>query len=243
MCENLLINNSKNGTFSEYQLIPERIVNQNMFKLDDDMTFKQAALLEPFACAVYGVATLPVMQGDYVVVNGCGPIGLMFVRLLYLKGARVIVCDFKEKRLARAKKQGAHDIINLNDVKNQHEAIKALTPEGRGVDAAIEAAGTIEAWEESLLSLRPGGCVSFFGGTKVTDELKVDTKLLHYSQITLQGLYHTTPLYVNQAFEMLKAKVIDEKDFVQNEYKLSQMKEAIFDHAKGEVVKNCIVLD
>lgn len=240
MCEDFLANQLKNGAFSEYQLIPERIVKQNMFHIPDDMSFKQAALLEPFACSVYGVSQVPVEQGDYVAVNGCGPSGLMFIRLLYLKGARVIACDRSKVRLETAKKLGAYDVINIDEVEDQVQAVKDLTPEGRGVDAAIEAAGSVKVWEMSINMVRPGGFVLLYGGTKAGEVLTVDTKLLHYSQVTIKGLYHTTPLYVNQAFELLKMKVIDEKDFVYNEYKLEDVKEALMNHHEGNVIKNYI---
>ncbi|WP_366934140.1 alcohol dehydrogenase catalytic domain-containing protein [Anaerofustis sp.] len=240
MCENLISNNLKNGAFSEYQLIPAKIVEQNMFKIPEDMSFKQAALLEPFACAVYGVSQVPVEQGDYVVVNGCGPSGLMFIKLLYLKGARVIACDKSKVRLDAAKKLGAYDVVNIEEVENQVEAVKALTPENRGVDCAVEAAGSVKVWEMSINMVRPGGFALLYGGTKAGEELVVDTKLLHYSQITIKGLYHTTPFYVNQAFELLKMKVIDEKDFLYNEYKLENVKEALMNHHEGNVIKNFI---
>ena len=240
MCENLITNQLKNGGFSEYQLIPEIIVKQNMLHIPDDMSFKQAALLEPFACAVYGVSEIPVEQGDYVAVNGCGPSGLMFIRLLYLKGARVIACDKSKVRLEAAKKLGAHDIINIEEVDDQVRAVKDLTPGKRGVDAAVEAAGSVKVWQMSINMVRPGGFALLYGGTKAGEELTVDTKLLHYSQITIKGLYHTTPLYVNQAFELLKMKVIDEKDFLYNEYKLENVKEALMNHHEGNVIKNYI---
>lgn len=240
MCENLITNQLKNGGFSEYQLIPEIIVKQNMFRIPDDMSFKQAALLEPFACAVYGVSQIPVEQGDYVAVNGCGPSGLMFIRLLYLKGARVIACDKSKVRLEAAKKLGAYDIINIEEVDDQVQAVKDLTPGKRGVDSAVEAAGSVKVWEMSINMVRPGGFALLYGGTKAGEELTVDTKLLHYSQVTIKGLYHTTPLYVNQAFELLKMKVIDEKDFLYNEYKLENVKEALMNHHEGNVIKNYI---
>ena len=211
-----------------------------MFRIPDDMSFKQAALLEPFACAVYGVSQIPVEQGDYVAVNGCGPSGLMFIRLLYLKGARVIACDKSKVRLEAAKKLGAYDIINIEEVDDQVQAVKDLTPGKRGVDSAVESAGSVKVWEMSINMVRPGGFALLYGGTKAGEELTVDTKLLHYSQVTIKGLYHTTPLYVNQAFELLKMKVIDEKDFLYNEYKLENVKEALMNHHEGNVIKNYI---
>nr|WP_290771646.1 zinc-binding dehydrogenase [Anaerofustis sp.] len=240
MCEDLTLNNKNNSAFAQYLLIPERIVNQNMFHIPDEMSYKQAALLEPFACAVYGTANVPVEQGDYVVVNGCGPIGLMFVRLLYLKGARVIACDMSETRLEMAKKLGAYDLVNISKVDDQIEAVKALTPNSRGVDVAVEATGLAKVWELAIQMARPGGFVLCFGGTKAGDTVTIDTKLLHYSQITIKGVFHTTPLYVNQAFELLKMHVIDEKDFVQNEYKLDDIEKALIEHSKGGVIKNFI---
>ena len=240
LCEDLTLNNTKNSAFAQYQLIPERLVRQNMFHIPDNMNFKQAALLEPFSCAVYGVANLPIEQGDYVVVNGCGPIGLMFVRLLYLKGARVIACDMSKTRLETAKKLGAYNIVNISEVESQIEAVKVLTPEERGVDIAVEATGLAKVWELTTKTVRPGGFVLCFGGTKAGDKVGVDTKLMHYSQVTIKGVFHTTPLYVNQAFELLKMNVIDEKDFVQNEYKLDDLEKALIEHSKGGVIKNFI---
>lgn len=240
MCEDLTLNNKNNSAFAQYLLIPERIVKQNMFHIPDEMSYKQAALLEPFACAVYGTANVPVEQGDYVVVNGCGPIGLMFIRLLYLKGARVIACDMSETRLEMAKKLGAYDLVNISKVDDQIEAVKALTPNSRGVDVAVEATGLAKVWELAIQMARPGGFVLCFGGTKAGDTVTIDTKLLHYSQITIKGVFHTTPLYVNQAFELLKMHVIDEKDFIQNEYKLDDIEKALIEHSKGGVIKNFI---
>lgn len=52
MCENL---NYLNGAYAEYIVIPERIVRRNTYVLPDHLSFAEAALLEPLACAVHGV--------------------------------------------------------------------------------------------------------------------------------------------------------------------------------------------
>ena len=240
MCEDLLTNNETNAYHAQYTLIPERVVRQTMFHIPDDMNYRQAALLEPFSCAVYGVDNLPVDQGNYVAVNGCGPIGLMFTRLLYLKGARVIACDMTPSRLEMARKMGAFDTVNIKEVDDQVEAVRALTPEGRGCDVVVEATGLSKVWELAIDMAMPGGFVLCFGGTKAGDKITVDTKLLHYSQVTIKGVFHTTPYHVNNAFEMLKMHVIDEKDFVGNEFPIEKIEEAILEHKAGKVIKNCI---
>ncbi|MFZ7134594.1 MAG: zinc-binding dehydrogenase [Eubacteriales bacterium] len=241
MCVDLIENQFINGGYSEYQLIPARIVNQNTFKLPDDMSYKQAALTEPLACAVYGTSQVPIDIGDTIVVNGCGPIGLMFIRMSYLRGARVIACDMSANRLELAKKLGAQETVNIKEVKDQTQAVRDLTEDSRGVDIAIEAVGLPEVWTMAINMVRKGGTVLCFGGTKKGLEIGLDTTKLHYDQITIKGVFHTTPLYVNAAFEMLKIKAIDEKDFIGNEYGLQDAEKAIIEHAKGTVIKNCIV--
>ena len=55
----------------------------------------------------------------------------------------------------------------------------------------------------------------------------MDTTLVHYSQLTLKGVFHTTPQHVNAAFEMLKMGAISAEDFVQNEYCIEDTEKAI----------------
>lgn len=240
MCEDIIWNM---GAFSEYQAIPKEIVRQNMFKLPDHVDYRDAALMEPFSCAVYGTEESNIDLGDTVVVNGAGPIGLMFVKLAKLKGAYVISTDLSDKRLKIAKKMGADVTINVGQVEDQVEAVRALTEDNRGVDVAIEAVGMPEVWEKTVLMARKGGTVNLFGGPKPGTTVTLDTKLLHYSQLTLKGVFHTTPYHVERAFRLITQGVISSKDFVDKEYKLEDIEKAIQTHKEGEVIKNCIVFE
>ena len=71
--------------------------------------------------------------------------------------------------------------------------------------------------------------------------LHIDTTLMHYSQITIKGVFHTTPRHVMTALELLKMGVISSDDFIQNEYQLADLEKALLEHASGKVIKNCIV--
>lgn len=240
LCNDLIQNQFTNGGYAEYQLIPKAIVEQNMFLIPENMSDKQAALLEPLACAVYGIDNVPIKLGDTVCVNGCGPIGLMFIRLAYLRGARVIACDLSKSRLRLAEKLGAAEIIQIAKDTNQVEEVRKLTENNRGVDSVIEAVGLPEVWELSIDMVRKGGFVLCFGGTKKDVKVPIDTTRLHYDQITLKGVFHTTPEHVNQAFELLKMNAIKAEDFVQKEYDIENVEQAILEHAAGDVIKNCI---
>jgi L-iditol 2-dehydrogenase len=240
LCEDMLFNR---GAYAEYVRVPERIVRQNMFMLDDSMSHKTASLMEPFSCAVYGIEETPIKLGDTVVINGAGPIGLMFARLAVLRGAKVIVTDLVQNRLDLAVRLGVWKVINLTGVEDTIALIRKSTDQARGADVVIEATGLIGVWENSVKMARKGGFVLLFGGTKSGSVLHVDATILHYSQITIKGVFHTTPEYVRTAFELLKMGVISSDDFVQNEYKLQDLEAAIKEHAAQKVIKNCIVYD
>ena len=207
------------------------------------MSYKQAALLEPLSCAVYGVDLSDIKLGDLVVVNGCGPIGLMMLKCAKLKGATVIACDFTDLRLETAKKLGADMVVDLKEVDDQVEAVRELTPYSRGVDVAIEATGVPEVWEKNMLMARKGGMVMEFGGCKPGTTITVDTKLLHYSQLTIKGVYHTTPKHVGMAFELIKRGEFPEDLMINKSFKLDNALDALLSHANGEVIKNEIVID
>lgn len=238
MCENLLFNR---GAYAEYVKVPERIVRQNMFRLEDGISHKTASLMEPFSCAVYGIDNCPVHQGDTVIINGAGPIGLMFARLAVLKGARVIITDMMENRLKLAGKLGVYRAVNLTGVEDTVEYLRSLTEGNRGADIVIEATGLVAVWETSIRMARKGGFVLLFGGTKGGNTLHVDTTLMHYSQLTIKGVFHTTPRHVMEALELLKMGVISSDDFIQHEYPLEDLEKALLEHASGKVIKNCIV--
>ncbi len=240
MCSDMTFNR---GSYAEYVKVPESIVKQNMFVLDESISHKTASLMEPFSCAVYGIENCPIRLGDTVIINGAGPIGLMFARLAVIKGARVIVTDKMKNRLALADKLGVWKTCNLTEVENSIEAVGALTDEERGADIVIEATGIIDVWKTSVQMARKGGFVLLFGGVKSGSMLEVDATWLHYSQITIKGVFHTTPRHVLAALELLKMGVISNDDFIQNEYYLTDLEKAIREHASGVVIKNCIVYD
>lgn len=239
MCDDILWNM---GAFSQYQVIPQRIVEQNTFILPDGMSHETAALMEPLSCVTYGVESVNARLGDTVVVNGAGPIGLMYVALLVKKGVRVIATDLSDVRLEMAKKLGAYEVVNASSG-DTVEQVRKLTPEGRGCDIAIEATGYPEVWEKNICMARKGGIVLLFGGTKAGTKLVADANLVHYSQLTIMGLYHTVPQYTMTAFEMLKNGVIQSEDFISNSYSLDEIETAILEHSKGQCIKNKIVLD
>lgn len=233
MCEELEF---LNGAFAEYISVPARIVEQNLYEVPDGMELRRAALLEPLACAVHGVVRTPISLGDTVVVIGAGQIGLMFVHLAALRGARVTCVDKSAGRLEVARRLGAEETVEAGD-EGSVESVRGLTPENRGADVIIEAVGLPEVWEEALQMARKGGEVTLFGGAPKGTEISVDTFLLHYSQLTIRGIFHHTPYTVRTAYEMLGNERFDADAFISGSEPLENVLDALERHGRQEGIK------
>ena len=182
LCENLLP--LLNGAYAELILVPERIARRNLLPVPPGLAPEVAALTEPLACCLHGVARAGIGQGDAVAILGAGPIGLMLCSCVADAGGRPFVVGGREERRELAREFGAG-------------------PAAEQADIVIEAAGTEQAWRDSLELVRPGGTVVFFGGLPRGTEVPVDSYRLHYEELTLRGAFHHTPATVRAALAFL----------------------------------------
>jgi L-iditol 2-dehydrogenase len=186
---------------------------------------------------VHGVVRTPISVGDTVAVIGAGQIGLMFVRLATERGAQVICADKSASRLAVATQLGAEETVQASEGVDKIEAVRGWTPEGRGADRVIEAVSLPDLWERALQMVRKGGDVTLFGGAPSGTSFEVDTVLLHYSQITIRGIFHHTPYTVQVAFELLKSGRVDAEPFISGVRPLEDVVEALEQHGRQEGIK------
>lgn len=210
LCDDLLFNN---GAYAEYIRIPARIVQRNLYHVPAHVTYQDAALIEPLACVIRGLEETELRSGDSVAVIGLGPIGLMFVRLAKLCGARVLAIGRRQTQLDRAASMGAHELLISSDTDTMVREVRALTG-GRGADIAIEAVGHPDAWDTAVRILRRGGTVNFFGGCPNDSRISLDTSLMHYSEITCKASFHHTPGHIQKALEIVSRGDISARDFV-----------------------------
>jgi L-iditol 2-dehydrogenase len=234
MCENLQY---LNGAYSQFITVPRRIVEKNTLVIPENISYEEAALMEPLACVVHGIEESNIKVGDKVAVVGAGPIGLMFVKLAALKGAYVISMDLSAERLKSAAGFGARETIEVREGIDQVEELRKRTEGNRGVDVAIEATGIPEIWEKTIKMVRKGGTANLFGGCKSGTTITVDTSLIHYHEITIKGIYHHTPYYVKRAFELIKNRIVDARQFISGSVPIERLVEALEKIGRQEGIK------
>jgi len=241
LCEDLLL---LNGAYADYLLVPARIVEQNLWELPPDLPFANAALTEPLACALHGVEASDIHPGESVVIIGAGPLGLLLLAVARLKGARVILCGRGDERLKAARALGADQVLDMRQMSDTAEevaAVRALTDGNRGADVVIEAVGMPDLWEAATQMVRRGGFVNFFGGCASGTSITLETQPLHYSEITLKGVFHHTPAYFSMALQLIAQQRIPVERLISGSFPLRALHKAFEQLLQHQGIKYAIL--
>ncbi len=237
-----------NGWFSDYILVRGGSTIFNVSDLDLDSRI----LIEPCAVLVHAVErakTTGILRfNSRVVVQGCGPIGLICIAVLRTMGIENIVAvDGEDKRLEFAKLMGANAVVNFKN----HKGIEALTDcvkdafGGYLADFAFQCTGSPVAHSNIYKFIRNGGglCeLGFFingGDAQINPHFDICSK-----EITTVGSWVYTLRDYATTFDFLKrAKGIGlpiEK-LITHKYPLEQINEALVTNLKMEGLKIAIV--
>lgn len=153
--------NTKDGSFAEYYHVND--AQANLTPIPADVSDEAAVYTcDMMSTGFIGAENADIPIGGVVAVFAQGPVGLMATLGSKLLGAaRVIAVETMPNRKELARRYGADEVIDFREC-NPVEAIMDLT-DGQGVDAAIEALGAQQAFEECVEVTRPGGVISNIG--------------------------------------------------------------------------------
>jgi len=230
MCLNLrAIGYNYNGGFAEYMLIPEIAIQNGCVSLiPENISFEEAALAEPLACAINGQELSRIGPKDSVLVIGAGPLGCMHIQLARAKGAmRVMLMELSSYRIDFALKFAKPDLIINPSAEDGIKRVKEETS-GRGVDKIIVACPSGKAQEDSLKMVAPRGIINFFGGLpKDKPCINFDSNLVHYAEFYVVGTHGSAPYHNELALNLISQGKVKAKELITHRLPLSQMKEGL----------------
>ena len=180
ICENMkIIGVHVPGAFAQYISFPVDCA----FKLAPDFSYETGALLEPMGVAVHGVDCGEV-EGKTVVVNGCGPIGLMAVGAAKAWGAKqVIALDVIDEKLAVATEMGADVVLNSRTADAAAEVVRLTDG---GADVALDYTGVVPAIKSLFHMITNGGRIVLVGLPNNPIELDLTSDII-YKEATVVG--------------------------------------------------------
>jgi L-iditol 2-dehydrogenase len=227
------------GGFARYTIVPAKVLAvDGLHRIPDGVSFAEASVAEPLACALNGQELARVGEGDDVVVVGSGPVGCLHVRLARARGAaRVFLVEVNAERLERAAALVRPDFaIDAGDGPVA-ERILELT-DGRGADVVITAAASAAAQQEAVTYAARRGRVSLFGGLPHTaPTTTVDANLVHYRELTLVGANGSSPAQNAAALELIASAAVPVADLITHRLPLDGVFEGLEAIARGRTVK------
>lgn len=174
----------RNGVMCEYAVLPwTKIIPA------EGLSPRDCALIEPMSVGFHAVSRAQVVDNEWVVVIGCGMVGMGAVIRASLRGATVIAIDLEDKKLALAKTFGASYVIN-SCTEKVAERICQLTG-GLGADVVIEAVGSPATYVMAVDVVGFTGRVICIGYSK--SEVAFQTKLFVQKELDIRGSRNALP--------------------------------------------------
>jgi len=224
------------GGYADYLLVGAHVVARNAFRKPANLPFEEAALLEPLACVVHAQDSARPQTLESVLIIGAGAFGLLHMLALRIVGVHeIIVAGRGSHRLEWAGRLGADRVIDVGDT-GAEEAIAGIN-DGFGPDLVIECTGQVAGWADAFARVRRGGRVVFFGGCPLNTTLAIDTRRMHYDNLTLLAPFHFRPRDVQRAFELLCARQLGAGGVIDARRPLSELAGVFAMLERGEVLK------
>ncbi|MEF2694379.1 MAG: NAD(P)-dependent alcohol dehydrogenase [Blautia wexlerae] len=223
------------GCNEEYIAFPENMC----FKLPDNVSTKEGALIEPLSVGFYASEQGGVKNGDTVVILGSGCIGLVTLLACKAHGAgKIIVADLVEARLQKALELGATEVINSGK-EDALKKIKELT-NGRGADVVFETAGSPVTIAQTPFIVRRGGMITLVG-ISAKEEINYNFAQIMDKEATIKSVFRYRNIYP-KAIAAVSGGAINVEGIVTHEFDLDHIQEA-YDEAvnnKTDLVKAVI---
>lgn len=227
------------GGFAEHMIVPEQVLKvDGVNPIPEGLSYAEASVTEPLACALNAQELARVGQGDTVVVMGAGPIGCLHVRLARSRGAaRVILIDINTERLALSADRVEPDAAIDGSREDVVERVRELT-DGRGADVVITAAPSGQAQEQAIEMAAPQGRISFFGGLpKDAPFIRCDSNIVHYRELSLIGANGSSPAHNRRALDLIASGAVPVDDLITHRLPLERVLEAIDVVTSGAAIK------
>ncbi len=174
----------RNGVMCEYAVLPwQKIIPAG------ELSSRTCALIEPMSVGFHAVSRAQVIDNEFVMVVGCGMVGLGAVIRASQRGAMVIAVDVDDEKLALAKRIGAAYTVN-SKTENVHERIQSIT-DGYGVDVVVEAVGSPATYVMAIEEVSFTGRVTYIGYSKT--DVSFQTKLFVQKELDIRGSRNALP--------------------------------------------------
>jgi 2-desacetyl-2-hydroxyethyl bacteriochlorophyllide A dehydrogenase len=224
----------EDGGMREYFVLPEK----QLHTADPGLDWDEIVLAEPYTIGAQAVWRGAVQEGDSVLIQGCGPIGICILKMAKLSGANVIMTDLKQERLAFAKENGADEIIDAGK-ESVEEKVMELTG-GEGPNVVIDAVCLPSTFELGVNVVSPAGRVVVLGFDEKPSpisQLPITKK-----EVTIVGSRLQTNQF-GKVISLLNEGKLEANGFITHKFTLDEVQEAFnFVEKNPDQVRKAVIV-
>ena len=215
------------GAFAECMKLPKLMCLEGpVTRFADDLSFEEAALAEPLACAINGLELVNMSLGKTVVIVGLGPIGCMMIDLARTMGAEKVICVQRSSLRMEIAKQYKADLYLASAETDIVRAVLEATG-GRGADIIVTTCGSVEAHEQAVEMVAHRGYINLFGGLgKDARPMSLYSNKIHYRESFLTGSHGSVPRQHKMAVKLLESGRVRVKPLITHRFALSEIEAA-----------------
>jgi len=235
ICEqSVMFGNNIDGGYAEFVVAPAK----DAFVLPAGVPLVEGCVLadavtSPFHAVVRRARVVP---GDWVVVLGCGGIGLNVVQIAAAAGGRVIAVDLLASKLELAKSLGAETTVDASKESRVDKTVRQIT--GAGADVALEAIGNPKTQELAIACVRTGGRVVLVGYSP--DSFPLNSGRVMFREIEIMGSLGCRPADYPRVIELARTGTIDVARLVTGRVPLERINDAMDDLRKGIGIRSVV---
>jgi len=235
MQRHMLIGYSRNGGFAEYAVVPDAVLDSNIFKIPDSISWEEAAFIEPLWGAYRWVMMANPQRYDVAVVTGLGTIGLLVMEVLKNYVSQVIVAEVSPKRLEMARQLGADVVIDAAKEEPLKKVVE-LTGKGRTfsgksggcADFVMECSGVSGVLQQAIEMTRTGGSIVLVGLFEA--DVPINVNHLIHKQLSLISSFNwgkqPTSQEIKEAIGLLVDGKVKVKPLISHEFPVDRIMEA-----------------
>lgn len=210
-CETLHKGNYDPGGYSEFVRAPAINVERGVYILPENVSFAEATMIEPLACALRAQKVIDVRRDHVVLVLGSGVSGLLNILVAKLNGAKVIATDVDAYRLKKAGDCGADEALHAEKANN----IKA--------DKIIICTGADAAIDQAFCCIDRKGTILLFA---IPDKnIEIPTVDMWRNEITITSSYGAAGDDLARALELISSGKLDMKSLITHKLPFKKIQE------------------
>ncbi|MFI5413738.1 MAG: zinc-binding dehydrogenase [Candidatus Lutacidiplasmatales archaeon] len=227
--------NHIDGGFAEYVRVPAR----DLVPLPADLDLVRSAVIADALTTPYHavVHRARVRSGDWVVVVGCGGVGINAVQFAVAAGANVIAVDLRAEKREAAQRLGACETFDPGELPDLGREVRKRS--GGGADVALEVVGKPETVTLALSTLRRGGrlCVVGYSDSVVP----IPLNRLMFFEYEVVGSLGCRPVDYPRVIEMVRRRKVHLDEVVTAVRPLDHIEEAAEDLRNGKGFRTVLV--